>query len=311
MTTCAPPAARESRVDGGSPRPGCGGSPSRASGGRRPARVARQAPRRAERPDHRTVRHASSHSGPERAGGASGWRDRPACAHSARVALMASWRRAPVGCPSSATTPWVGSSSKSRQADAGEREHDRHGRVDPAQVRDELRGTVGVAAGPGVVHHDVRARRHLAGSPVEDRAGVRRGTAALLHDVAEPPERLDLLVGQVDVVVHDEHFGHGAPPGATGTSDGWKPTPSIANVARRTTRPGRVEGHIGRRRPGAGWRPSAASTGDAPRSGRCARAPPRASRTRSRSTCARDPRPRDRTRSPARPRPAPRAAAAP
>ncbi len=104
-------------------------------------------------------------------------------------------------------------------ADARDREHDRDARVDPPERDDQLGGTVDVAAGEGVIDHDVRLLRQDAVAAVEDGAGVGGRSAALLHLVSEPAEGLDLLVGEVDVVVDDECSGHGAPSMGAGSRD--------------------------------------------------------------------------------------------
>ena len=154
---------------------------------------------------------------------------------------IASCRRAPVGCPSSGTTPWAGSSSKPAIPIPGNVSTIGTPRVDAPQLGDQVARAVDVAVRPGVVDEHVRPVGHRAAAAVEDRAGVRRRAAALLHVVPEPTERLDLLVGEVDVVVHDERSGHGAPPGASSALRPWAGRPRSAGcMPKRARRKGRL-----------------------------------------------------------------------
>ena len=109
---------------------------------------------------------------------------------SAIARWIAAWRLAPVGWPEHRHDAVGRLVVEAGEADAREGEHDRHARVGPAQPVDQLARAVAVAARPGVVDEDVGLLGEMARAPVEDRARVGGGPAALLDVVAEAAQRL-------------------------------------------------------------------------------------------------------------------------
>ncbi len=132
---------------------------------------------------------------------------------------MAASRRAAVGGPTRGTTLWTPSvSTQSSSMPGAVRTMGISGCVSrSASMR--VRPLPDLHGRPDVIHQHVGVVDVGALLAAKDRAGMRGRSGALDGLVAEPPERIDLLVRQVDVVMDDEHAGHRSP--SVGRPKGW------------------------------------------------------------------------------------------
>ena len=92
--------------------------------------------------------------------------------------------------------------------DPRRREHDRNARMQLAQTLDQALGTLWLTGHEGVVDEDVGAIGEIAGPSGNDGAVGADRAEALADVIAAASQRVDLLIGEIDIVVHDEHSGH-------------------------------------------------------------------------------------------------------
>jgi len=98
------------------------------------------------------------------------------------------------------------------EREPGRRQDHRGVRMDLPDALDERPGAIQITARPGVVDEDVGALSEIAPPSSEDGALVPSRPAAFDHVVAQATQRVDLLAGQVEIVVDDEDASHLMPP---------------------------------------------------------------------------------------------------
>ena len=94
----------------------------------------------------------------------------------------------------------------------GRGQDDRRIRMDVPDVLDQGLGPVGVTACPDVVDEHVGSFGQVARVTGEDRAAIPSRASAFDDVVTEATKRIDLLPGEVEVVMDDEDACHATPP---------------------------------------------------------------------------------------------------
>src|SRR5687767_14112434 len=120
------------------------------------------------------------------------------------------------------------------------RQDDRRLRMDLADVLDQRPSSLRVAACPDVVDEHVGTLVEITPASFEDRAAIPVRPATFDDVVAEAPQGVGLLAGEIEIVMYDEDASHGTPPRSASSGPSG---PGIVKDWSQATRRPRGEGH--------------------------------------------------------------------